>query len=312
MTRPAVTVVKQISRDGRRAARAPSLTAGSRTALLLVALSILCVRNMWPVVQPASPPPATTTGNPVAAHAGLNTPPTPSPTRRVCVPYDSGGGCDFTYNGTLGDWSYVNQTVLFALRRGNGWASKAEAGRDGSEATRELGVLLSQDTALRRRAYFEGIYTGSVWQHGGGAVGSGTGSTLLATVHARKAILDVVDKYNVSSILDASCGDLTWMRELFPELDRRGVRYVGVDTVRPVIERLNKEFEADENKTFMVRDLVADPMPKGADLIISRQVSVPRCAGRGRRPCRAVVPPACARNLPPPARPPPSGRCSST
>ena len=42
--------------------------------------------------------------------------------------------------------------------------------------------------------------------------------------------------------------------------------------MRPVISRLQKEFAHDDSKSFLVLDLVADAMPRGADLIISRQV----------------------------------------
>ena len=56
------------------------------------------------------------------------------------------------------------------------------------------------------------------------------------------------------------------------EFDQRGVRYTGVDTVRPVISVLQKEFSNDDTKRFFVRDLVSDAMPQGAELIISRQV----------------------------------------
>ena len=42
--------------------------------------------------------------------------------------------------------------------------------------------------------------------------------------------------------------------------------------MRPVISRLQQEFAHDGTKSFLVRDLVADAMPRGVDLIISRQV----------------------------------------
>ena len=260
-------------------------TTSKAGLLLLVALAVF--GNVWPVMQhtDVNPPLSMTLLPPPRPTPS----PTPSPTPRVCLPYDSDAACDSAYADTLGDWAYTNRTVLSAIakqRQGNGGVGKTPVNQ--AEAHRELVTLLGQDAALQRRTTFEGIYKDSVWNdgQGGGAVGSGTGSTLLATVHARKAILDVIDQHNVSSILDASCGDLSWMRDVFPELDRRGVHYVGVDTVRPLIDRLSKEFEADKTKTFMVRDLVADPMPQGADLIVSRQVREQQRGGGG---CARIV-----------------------
>ena len=39
-----------------------------------------------------------------------------------------------------------------------------------------------------------------------------------------------------------------------------------------MISALQKEFAHDDTKSFFVKDLVADAMPPGAELIISRQV----------------------------------------
>lgn len=107
-----------------------------------------------------------------------------------CSPFDS--RCDASYAGTLGDWTTMNATILSAIRRqalGKDVETETEAL---SETT--LAAGLSKGTADNRRVYFEKIYSEKTWEHGGGAVGSGTGSTMDATKHPRAAILAAIDK----------------------------------------------------------------------------------------------------------------------
>jgi hypothetical protein len=129
---------------------------------------------------------------------------------------------------------------------------------------------LNVSDAIRQKR-FEDIYSLQTWQHGNPSVPkSGTGSTLERTKDVRDAILDVLEMINATRIVDAPCGDLTWMRTLFPEFARRNISYIGVDIVRSEISRLQAEFHKDPMVDFAVVDLVTQPTPR-ADLIFSRQ-----------------------------------------
>ena len=122
-----------------------------------------------------------------------------------------------------------------------------------------------------RKARFEDVYATGQWQHGDPSVPrSGTGSTVQRTEAVRAAILEAIALTNATSIVDAPCGDLTWMRELFPAFAARGVRYVGVDIARSQVARLQAEFRGQAHVAFRAVDLVAQPTPR-ADLIFSRQ-----------------------------------------
>ena len=83
----------------------------------------------------------------------------------------------------------------------------------------------------------------------------------------REAIKKVVLKYNISSIVDAPCGDLTWMPLLFPFFRRQGVSYTGVDIVASEIRRHKSSFP---EQTFAHLDMVQDMIPR-ADMVFSRQ-----------------------------------------
>eukprot|EP00316_Scyphosphaera_apsteinii_P009637 CAMPEP_0119301296 /NCGR_PEP_ID=MMETSP1333-20130426/3091_1 /TAXON_ID=418940 /ORGANISM="Scyphosphaera apsteinii, Strain RCC1455" /LENGTH=246 /DNA_ID=CAMNT_0007303327 /DNA_START=26 /DNA_END=763 /DNA_ORIENTATION=+ len=118
---------------------------------------------------------------------------------------------------------------------------------------------------------FEDVYKYGIWQHGDPSVPkSGTGSTLHRTKSVRASILEVMGMINATLIVDAPCGDVTWMRALFPEFAKRRIRYIGLDIVRSEIGRLQAEFRGNPMVSFAVANIVTDRTPR-ADLIFSRQ-----------------------------------------
>ena len=97
---------------------------------------------------------------------------------------------------------------------------------------------------MARQSRFETIYQTGLWQHNNRSVPlSGTGSTPERTVNVRAAILSLLLSLNVSSILDAPCGDLSWMRLMLPDFATHRISYTGVDIVRPLIRSLQAEFK---------------------------------------------------------------------
>ena len=99
---------------------------------------------------------------------------------------------------------------------------------------------------------------------------SGQGSSVAWTPNARAALLHTIVKHNIKHVVDAPCGDLTWMQTLFPVFEALGVRYTGVDIVRSQIASHSARFARPGWREFEVVDLATTPPPRG-DLIYSRQ-----------------------------------------
>lgn len=135
-------------------------------------------------------------------------------------------------------------------------------------ATRKLSRSEMLDNDAQRREMFSKVYSNNVWTHGDGRVPkSGSGSTLQKTESTRSFLKEAVLRYNIRSIVDAPCGDLTWMRTLFPFFAEHGVKYTGVDIVPSEIAQHSFAFP---QHTFLELDMAVKPLP-AADLIFSRQ-----------------------------------------
>ena len=125
---------------------------------------------------------------------------------------------------------------------------------------------------LRRRAssslqrdIFTSVYERNVW--GSEESRSGGGSTRERGSHFRGALLDVLQRFEIASIVDAPCGDFNWMRDVVGEHD-----YVGIDIVGELIAA-NGERYGTASRRFLCRDLTHHSLPK-ADLILCRDCLV--------------------------------------
>ena len=97
---------------------------------------------------------------------------------------------------------------------------------------------------------------------------SGPGSNLFQTRLIRKAIPELLEKYSVSSMLDAPCGDMFWMKTLLPVFTEMKIQYQGADIVAGLIEKHRADFQLF-NTVFHISDLTKGPIPK-VDLIFTR------------------------------------------
>ena len=97
---------------------------------------------------------------------------------------------------------------------------------------KQVSSLLS-DTIKSMKEIFEDIIKHHRWQD----VLCGTGSTMEFTAPLRKNLKSFLENYNVKSMLDAPCGDYSWMSitELPGEF-----KYIGADIVSDLITT-NKE-----------------------------------------------------------------------
>lgn len=94
---------------------------------------------------------------------------------------------------------------------------------------------------------------------------SGRGSELEATEKVRRHLPIVLERFDIQSMLDAPCGDFNWMQHV---VRGTGLRYVGGDIVRPLIEENNRR-HASESISFVSLDIIRDPLPP-ADLMFVR------------------------------------------
>lgn len=100
---------------------------------------------------------------------------------------------------------------------------------------------------------FGNIYNNKTWT-GHWATTDGYGSTLEYTVTIRETLPPLLKKYNIKSMLDASCGEFTWMREVY----LTGIRYVGGEIVEDKINKLKLDFPQHE---WLHLDIIEDKLP---------------------------------------------------
>lgn len=94
---------------------------------------------------------------------------------------------------------------------------------------------------------------------------NGEGSLEKNTLQDQKALLEVLDKYNIHSMLDAPCGLFTWMERVTEQAPH--VRYSGMDIVADQIQENKKNFQRLE---FFQGDVSLYPLKK-YDLVFSKE-----------------------------------------
>lgn len=120
---------------------------------------------------------------------------------------------------------------------------------------------------VAQRAIFTRIHETNAW--GDPESRSGPGSTVARGTDLRPALVELLTRYSVSTLLDAPCGDFNWMRYVTGGLN---VSYVGIDVVETLIAQ-NQALHADQRHRFEWRDVTRDPLPR-ADLILCRDALV--------------------------------------
>ena len=114
---------------------------------------------------------------------------------------------------------------------------------------------------------FRRIHDTNLW--GAEASTSGLGSEMDATAVLRAELPLLFERLAVTSLLDAPCGDVGWISHA-----DLGVRYVGVDIVPALIERLQARAAAGEIKReYQLADITGDPLPR-CDAILCRDALV--------------------------------------
>ncbi len=114
---------------------------------------------------------------------------------------------------------------------------------------------------------FSNIFTKDLWQSNRKykESKSGAGSFLKNTKNVRRDIPDLLNKYEIESLLDIPCGDMNWISKLDLNVD-----YTGADIVPELIAENQRNYP---DKNFKVLDVVNDPLPE-MDLILCRDCFV--------------------------------------
>ena len=114
---------------------------------------------------------------------------------------------------------------------------------------------------------FRRIHDTNLW--GAAASTSGLGSELDATAVLRAELSPLLQKLGVTSLLDAPCGDAGWISQV-----DLGARYVGIDIVPDLIERLRSRAASGEIRgEYYLADITADALPR-CDAILCRDCLV--------------------------------------
>jgi hypothetical protein len=113
---------------------------------------------------------------------------------------------------------------------------------------------------------FRYIYRTNMW--GAAESTSGVGSTLDSTEATRRGIAEICREFRVDSLLDAPCGDASWIAAA----DLPISRYFGVDIVPELIADNMRRY-AGRGFEFAIADLTKDALPQ-CDLILCRDCLV--------------------------------------
>jgi hypothetical protein len=116
-------------------------------------------------------------------------------------------------------------------------------------------------------AIFTHIYDKNVWNNPESV--SGPGSTVAGTAILRQALEQMLGALNIRSLVDAPCGDMNWMRHLKYTFDR----YIGVDLVSSLVEKLRQDPSFSPAYNFQVGNIVTDILPS-ADALLCRDCLV--------------------------------------
>ena len=92
---------------------------------------------------------------------------------------------------------------------------------------------------------FTEIYLSNKWNMGQNESKSGLGSTLNYTESIRINLVKIIKEYNITNIIDTSCGDWHWMKSIKYEL---GCKYTGIDIVKDIIDINTKTYSTESIK----------------------------------------------------------------
>jgi hypothetical protein len=136
-------------------------------------------------------------------------------------------------------------------------------------------VLAHQRFAARRESFdglslkerFEEIHATNLWGAQGSVSGLGSEPDAIRTL--RTDLVTLLKNLGAGSLLDAPCGDASWIHGM-----DLGLTYHGIDIVPGLIAELQQRADAGELPgTYQLADLTCDDLP-GCDVILCRDCLV--------------------------------------
>ena len=133
-------------------------------------------------------------------------------------------------------------------------------------AERRFAEHAGELSGLGLRERFARIYSTNLWSDP--ETRSGTGSSLDSTKALRRELPGVLKRLDARVLLDAPCGDFTWMQHV----DLSGIEYIGADIV-PTIVAQDQKLYGGKSRRFVELDLTRDELP-AADVLLCRDCLV--------------------------------------
>lgn len=121
-----------------------------------------------------------------------------------------------------------------------------------------INEVLAEPPSSMRAQVFRDIFIKRAWK---GEVPSGPGSSLGVTAIIREKLQSTFQDF-IRSLIDAPCGDGTWIFEITRDLDL----YLGFDVV-PELIAANQQKPLPANHLFRTADISTERLPK-ADAVL--------------------------------------------
>jgi len=99
---------------------------------------------------------------------------------------------------------------------------------------------------------FTKIYDNFVWHMGSGESRSGIGSSLNYSNSFKNELINILEKYEIDSVLDCSCGDWNWMKNISESFRN----YTGLDCVASIIDTNNEKYSTEDIR-FIHSDMLS-------------------------------------------------------
>jgi hypothetical protein len=137
-----------------------------------------------------------------------------------------------------------------------------------------LSQYSSQDTHSswdddKRSSVFSKVFHDRLW--GDGPSVSGSGSYPALTEAARTTLSHLINTFNIKSLLDVGCGDVSWV-SLVPEV--KNINYTGIDIVQELVLQNSRKFHQERNMHFQTLDIVQHIPEFAYDLVIVKDVFI--------------------------------------
>ena len=142
--------------------------------------------------------------------------------------------------------------------------------------TSKLFQLFQIKNPKLKKKIFTSIYKSNHWVQNGDSLPqefvsiSGHGSNIGTDQYKQLVnnFTNIIEKYQINSILDMPCGDFLWIKELVKNKD---IKYLGIDIVEELIKNNNFKFK-NEKINFQSFDIVNFNTNKEFDLVLIRDL----------------------------------------